>query len=152
MPVDPIITDRITGKELWLAADCAHHCNVTVSTWRSYSRKDGNMNPPTPVAYLTKQTAVWDAEEVKTWHANRPGSPGRPPATKFTARLENYGYLHTCARPCRRRLFQRTSMGASAHRRYCSHSTCRRVSHTHQEMARTMTPIIIDKDAGPNYG
>lgn len=69
------ITDTDTGRELWTVQQCATHCGVTDSTWRSYSRANNKLGVPEPVTRLTKQTPLWDAEAVKTWHANRPGSP-----------------------------------------------------------------------------
>ncbi len=73
--MNPIIIDEHTGRELWRVTDCAHHCNVTDSTWRSYNRTGGTLNPPKPVANLGPRFPLWDAEEVRTWHTNRPGSP-----------------------------------------------------------------------------
>lgn len=69
------IIDTDTGRTLWTINDCANHCGVTTSTWRSYSRTGGKMNLPQPVAHLNKRTALWDAEEVQAWHTARPGSP-----------------------------------------------------------------------------
>lgn len=71
----PVITDADTGHILWLQADCAAHCGVTTSTFRSYNRTGSKMNVPTPVAHLDGRTPLWDAEEIKAWHARRPGSP-----------------------------------------------------------------------------
>ena len=68
----PIITDEDTGATLWRAPDCAEHCGVSRSTWHSYSRLK---NVPKPVAQLDARSPLWDAEEVKAWHAARPGSP-----------------------------------------------------------------------------
>ena len=70
----PIIIDSDTGNRLWRAADCADHCGVTTSTWHSYSRTGGTLHPPAPVARMGG-SPLWDAGEVRTWHANRPGSP-----------------------------------------------------------------------------
>lgn len=81
--VIPTIVDKNTGRELWLSADCAVHCGVTPSTWRSYNRTGGTLHPPQPVAHLDGRTPLWDALEVQAWHAARPGSPvpGAPTRT-----------------------------------------------------------------------
>ena len=71
----PIITDADTGRELWMATDCASHCGISPATWRSYTRPRNTIEAPGPVAHLNPRLALWDAEEVKAWHANRPGSP-----------------------------------------------------------------------------
>ncbi|OSQ14682.1 helix-turn-helix transcriptional regulator [Corynebacterium diphtheriae] len=68
----PIITDKDTGRELWRVADCATHVGITPRTWTNYA---ANHRTPAPVAHLDGRTPLWDAEEVKTWHASRPGSP-----------------------------------------------------------------------------
>lgn len=71
----PIIIDAATGMQLWRATDCATHCGVSPSTWRSYSRAGGKMNPPSPATYLDRRTPLWNPDEVRSWHAGRPGSP-----------------------------------------------------------------------------
>lgn len=73
--MNPIITDADTGRRLWTSAECADHCGVTTSTWRSYNRTSGRMNPPAPVTHLDQRTPLWDAADVQEWHAHRPGSP-----------------------------------------------------------------------------
>ncbi|QPK79870.1 hypothetical protein G7Y31_04020 [Corynebacterium lizhenjunii] len=70
----PIIIDADTGRELWLGEDCAAHIGVTNSTWRGYS---SHGRTPAPVATILGKTHLYDAEEVKAWHAARPGSPVR---------------------------------------------------------------------------
>lgn len=60
------------GRELWRVADCANHLGVSPSAWRNYSAQG---RTPPPIANLDARTPLWDAEEVKTWRANRPGSP-----------------------------------------------------------------------------
>lgn len=71
----PVITDADTGHVLWRGADCADHCGLSASSWRSYVRR---CMPPEPVAHLDARTPLWDADAVRAWHAARPGSPGRP--------------------------------------------------------------------------
>lgn len=68
----PVITDADTGRELWRGADCAEHCGIAPTSWRSYIRRG---IPPAPVTHLDARTPLWDAEEVKAWNAARPGSP-----------------------------------------------------------------------------
>lgn len=72
--MNPIIIDRDTGRELWTTQNAAEHCGITPATWRNYA---ANGRTPNSVALILGQTPLWDAEEVKAWHANRPGSPVR---------------------------------------------------------------------------
>lgn len=65
----PIVIDSDTGRELWRGQQCAEHCEVTPTTWRSYVRKD---MPPPVVAHLDDRTPLWDAEDIRVWHAGRP--------------------------------------------------------------------------------
>ena len=75
MTITPIIIiDQTTGRILWRTIDCATHCHITNDTWANYNT---NGRTPPIVARLDKRTPLWDAEAVKNWHANRPGSPGR---------------------------------------------------------------------------
>lgn len=69
------ITETSTGRKLWRGSDCANHCGVSPSTWRSYTRAKNKINPPQPATHLDARTPLWYADEVKDWHANRPGSP-----------------------------------------------------------------------------
>lgn len=75
----PIITDADTRKELWRNAECANHCGITVQTWTNYV---ANGRTPAPVGQLDGKTNLWFVDEVKSWQANRPGSPvpGAPKA------------------------------------------------------------------------
>ncbi|MDO5033076.1 hypothetical protein [Corynebacterium sp.] len=68
----PIIIDADTSRELWRAIDCANHCGISTSSWRTYNSAG---RTPTQVADLCARMPLWDAEEVKAWHTNRPGSP-----------------------------------------------------------------------------
>lgn len=81
--VNPEIIDTDTGRTLWRVSDCAEHCGVTNSTWRSYALKK---LPPEPVAHLDPRIPLWDAESVKQWHAERPGRGnwGTPPSEPTT--------------------------------------------------------------------
>ncbi|KAB1551425.1 hypothetical protein F7233_07925 [Corynebacterium sp. 321] len=79
----PIITDADTGRELWRAVDCANHCHISTGSWRTYNSAG---RTPAQVSDLGDRMPLWDAEEVKTWHANRPGSPvkNHPTSTRKT--------------------------------------------------------------------
>ncbi|AKK11780.1 hypothetical protein [Corynebacterium uterequi] len=68
----PTIIDADTGRVLWLGEDCANHIGVSPATWRNYS---ANGRTPAYVATILGKTRLWDADEVRQWHANRPGSP-----------------------------------------------------------------------------
>ena len=68
----PTIIETDTGRELWRVTDCATHVGITPRTWTNYV---ANHRTPEPVAHLDGRTPLWDAEEIKTWHQNRPGSP-----------------------------------------------------------------------------
>lgn len=70
--MNPIIIDKDTGRELWTGPDCAAHVGISPATWRNYS---ANGRTPAYVATILGKTRLWDAEEVKEWHAGRPGSP-----------------------------------------------------------------------------
>ena len=71
----PTIVDADTGKELWRVAECAEHGGVSPSTWRSYMRP--GLSAPAAVAHLDARTPLWDAEQVRAWHAARPGRGAR---------------------------------------------------------------------------
>ncbi|MCQ9343545.1 helix-turn-helix transcriptional regulator [Corynebacterium kozikiae] len=78
--MNPIITDSDTGRTLWRVEDCARHCGIGNSTWRTYVA-DGRA--PKAVADFGPRMPLWDALEVKEWNATRPGSPVRNnPATR----------------------------------------------------------------------
>ena len=66
--MNPTITDSDTGRVLWRTVDCADHCGVDTATWRSYVRKG---MPPAAVGDLGPRMPLWDADEVRTWHAGR---------------------------------------------------------------------------------
>lgn len=70
--MNPIIIDEHTGRRLWLGEDCAHYIGVTPATWRNYT---ANKRTPPHVATILGKTHLWDAEDIKAWNANRPGSP-----------------------------------------------------------------------------
>ncbi|GAA1471777.1 hypothetical protein P4N68_10580 [Corynebacterium felinum] len=68
----PMIIDADTQRVLWRVDDCAAHCGIVSRTWTSYCSEG---RTPKAVAMLGKGSPLWDAEEVKHWHANRSGSP-----------------------------------------------------------------------------
>lgn len=68
----PTIIDADTGRVLWRNIDCASHCGISSGAWTNYV---ANGRTPKPVAKLDGKTNLFDAEEIKAWHANRPGSP-----------------------------------------------------------------------------
>nr|WP_235681370.1 hypothetical protein [Tomitella gaofuii] len=59
--------------ERWLRADCADHVGVTASTWSAYVNRH---RAPQPIEYVGR-TPLWDADEVRAWHAGRPGQGAR---------------------------------------------------------------------------
>lgn len=67
---------EIPQSTLWTVAECAEHIGVSTSTWRSYVARADNDCPP-PISHIGS-TPVWDPEQVKRWHQNRPGKGGRP--------------------------------------------------------------------------
>lgn len=69
----PVITDADSGRILWRVADCAHFCGISQATWRSYVRYG---IPPESVGSLGRQ-ALWFADEVEAWHAQRRGQGWR---------------------------------------------------------------------------
>lgn len=60
-----------TGQELWTVSKICEHVGIEKLTWSGYVTRG---TAPAP-AYQVERTRLWDAEEVKTWHAQRPGSP-----------------------------------------------------------------------------
>ncbi|MDT9407891.1 hypothetical protein [Corynebacterium rouxii] len=70
--MNPGIIDKDTGRELWTGPECADYIGVTPATWRNYS---ANERTPHYVATILGKTRLWDADEIKNWHTNRPGSP-----------------------------------------------------------------------------
>ena len=47
------------------------HIGVAHDTWRSYVSR-GNAGAPKPVRHVGR-TPLWNADEVRQWHAQRPG-------------------------------------------------------------------------------
>jgi hypothetical protein len=58
--------------ERWPATRCAQHCGVKhAAVWRYYVRTQG---APKPLGHNPSTGLLeWDADAVRTWHANRPG-------------------------------------------------------------------------------
>lgn len=65
----PVIMDADTGRVLWRTADCAEFCGLTIRTWGAYAARG---QCPASVIHLDARTPLWDAEEVRQWHAARP--------------------------------------------------------------------------------
>lgn len=59
------------GRTLWTVSRVVQHLGIGKATFTSYVSKGF---APAPAIEL-ERTRLWDAEEVKQWHANRPGSP-----------------------------------------------------------------------------
>jgi len=62
---------RSIPREEWTADQCAAHIGVAHDTWRSYVSR-GNAGAPKPVRHVGR-TPLWNADEVRQWHAQRPG-------------------------------------------------------------------------------
>lgn len=67
----PRIIDEDTGHELWTAQQCATFSGTARGTFTSYATRGRAPEPATKLHGLT----LWDAEEVRTWSAER--SPRR---------------------------------------------------------------------------
>lgn len=61
------IYDRLTGRQVWRAEECAAYCHVGVATWIKYSH---DKRTPPPVGKIGR-SPLWDAEEVKDWENKR---------------------------------------------------------------------------------
>ena len=59
------------GTVLWTVSKVCEHVGVGKPTFTSYVSKHLAPQP----AFTIERTRLWDAEEVKAWHAARPGSP-----------------------------------------------------------------------------
>lgn len=59
------------GTALWPITTVCEHVGVAKATFTSYVSKEF---APAPTHQI-ENTRLWDAEEVRAWHANRPGSP-----------------------------------------------------------------------------
>ena len=64
-----VAVDLESGRHLWTAAQCSAHCGVAKSTFAAYATRG---QAPSVVARFDGRTPLWDAEEVKAWHATRP--------------------------------------------------------------------------------
>ncbi|MFN3600490.1 MAG: helix-turn-helix transcriptional regulator [Dietzia sp.] len=65
------VVDTDTGQHFWTVRQCAEHCGISPATWRSYV---GRGQCPAPTTKF-EGSPLWDADEVRAWHAVRPGSP-----------------------------------------------------------------------------
>lgn len=64
----------IDGRVMWRAERCADYIGVKRATWIAYNARRTKEWPAPRPTYVGR-TPLWDAEEVKQWHAGRPGSP-----------------------------------------------------------------------------
>lgn len=69
-PVEP--QRRVPIPELWTTAQAAAHCGVTPSTFRSYLRRLPGLTP-VPNIRSEDGSRLFVPDEVKAWHAKRPG-------------------------------------------------------------------------------
>ncbi|CRK59094.1 hypothetical protein [Alloactinosynnema sp. L-07] len=57
--------------ETWTTAQAAEHCGVTATTLRSHWSRHGG---PAPLPYRDDHgSRLYRADDVRAWHANRPG-------------------------------------------------------------------------------
>ncbi|MBB1023338.1 MULTISPECIES: helix-turn-helix transcriptional regulator [unclassified Dietzia] len=66
-----VVTDADTGDELWTATQCAEHCGISPATWRGYVSQ--GRTPGSLAAF--ERSPLWRADDIRDWHAARPGSP-----------------------------------------------------------------------------
>jgi len=59
--------------ELWNTTEVARFLGIKATSVSSY-RSRGLLPPP--VQTVGKQTHLWDAETIRTWHAGRPSQNG----------------------------------------------------------------------------
>lgn len=71
--VNIVAVDVDTGRHLWTAAQCAEHCGVNKPTFAAYAARG---TAPGVCARFDGRTPLWDAEEVRAWHASRPSRRG----------------------------------------------------------------------------
>ncbi|MEU3013329.1 hypothetical protein [Nocardia asteroides] len=65
----------IDGREMWTAERCAEHIGAEVRTWQGYVKRPTAKHPAPQSPFAIGRTPLWYADEVKAWHAHRPGSP-----------------------------------------------------------------------------
>lgn len=68
------VQNALPYRELWTAAECAEHINVTPSTWRAYVAQG---RTPAKMPTLVPGINMWRAEEVREWHRKRPKASKR---------------------------------------------------------------------------
>lgn len=68
----------MTDRELWTTTQAAEHCGVKASTFRDY-RSKSQLGVPAPVGSQPGRGGqdLYDADEIRAWHANRPGRGAR---------------------------------------------------------------------------
>ena len=80
IPHQTTITDD--GIEYWTVTAITQHIGVAKSTFASYVARGQALQP----AFQLERTRLWDAAEIKQWHASPPQSNPTP-----TTRLPEYG-------------------------------------------------------------
>lgn len=58
------------GRECWFGRSCANHAGIELTTWSAYTYRG---HAPAPIGEYDGRR-VWLADEVRAWHASRPGS------------------------------------------------------------------------------
>ena len=66
IPHRTTITDN--GIEYWTVTAITQHIGVAKSTFASYVARGQAPHP----AFQLERTRLWDANEIKQWHASRP--------------------------------------------------------------------------------
>ncbi|WP_165242159.1 helix-turn-helix transcriptional regulator [Corynebacterium lizhenjunii] len=61
------------GRTLWTISKVVTHLGIGKATFTSYVSKG---IAPAPAIHI-ERTRLWDADEIRAWHAARPGSPVR---------------------------------------------------------------------------
>lgn len=61
-------------RERWTTSQAAAHCGVLMDTFRSYVNR-GLAPRPLPHEFGPRGERIFLADEIRRWHANRPG-PG----------------------------------------------------------------------------
>ncbi|MBC3186379.1 hypothetical protein H7347_07300 [Corynebacterium sp. zg-331] len=67
------VADLETGRVYWTATQCADHIGISRATWAAYASRD---QCPAP-AERFEGLRLWDASEVRAWHAARPSQQRR---------------------------------------------------------------------------
>lgn len=63
-------------RERWTTRQAAEHCGVRPSTFRAYVNRD-HAPQPLPDEFGKRGERIFLADEIRRWHANRPGPGAR---------------------------------------------------------------------------